>query len=126
MTGNGGTLTPQEAPHTSCTPFATTRVASTTATTQPCAGARLVGTSTMTLGEHNPCVPAVKPQEGGVPRRGWLLVPSQGWWEAHLVGRSDRALPLLPSVSPVSENQVASSEGYVLFYQLTQEPPRGL
>ncbi|XP_016065954.1 PREDICTED: ubiquitin carboxyl-terminal hydrolase 21 isoform X1 [Miniopterus natalensis] len=29
-------------------------------------------------------------------------------------------------VSPVSENQVASSEGYVLFYQLTQEPPRGL
>nr|KAF6414722.1 ubiquitin specific peptidase 21 [Molossus molossus] len=29
-------------------------------------------------------------------------------------------------VSPVSENQVASSEGYVLFYQLTQEPPRCL
>ncbi|XP_014384000.1 PREDICTED: ubiquitin carboxyl-terminal hydrolase 21 [Myotis brandtii] len=31
-----------------------------------------------------------------------------------------------PRVSPVSENQVASSEGYVLFYQLTQEPPRCL
>ncbi|KAJ8794227.1 hypothetical protein J1605_003373 [Eschrichtius robustus] len=29
-------------------------------------------------------------------------------------------------VSPVSENQVASSEGYVLFYQLMQEPPRCL
>ncbi|XP_060054106.1 ubiquitin carboxyl-terminal hydrolase 21 isoform X2 [Erinaceus europaeus] len=29
-------------------------------------------------------------------------------------------------VSPISENQVASSEGYVLFYQLTQEPPRSL
>ncbi|XP_028911345.1 ubiquitin carboxyl-terminal hydrolase 21 [Ornithorhynchus anatinus] len=27
-------------------------------------------------------------------------------------------------VSAVSENQVASSEGYVLFYQLAQEPPR--
>lgn len=33
---------------------------------------------------------------------------------------------LPPSVSPVSENQVASSEGYVLFYQLMQEPPRCL
>lgn len=42
--------------------------------------------------------------------------------------RSDPTLPHLPSssVSPVSENQVASSEGYVLFYQLTQEPPRCL
>ncbi|XP_032948951.1 ubiquitin carboxyl-terminal hydrolase 21 isoform X4 [Rhinolophus ferrumequinum] len=29
-------------------------------------------------------------------------------------------------VSPVSENQVASSEGYVLFYQLMQEPARCL
>ncbi|XP_036290277.1 ubiquitin carboxyl-terminal hydrolase 21 isoform X5 [Pipistrellus kuhlii] len=29
-------------------------------------------------------------------------------------------------VSPVSENQVASSEGYVLFYQLAPEPPRCL
>nr|CCQ43414.1 alternative protein USP21 [Homo sapiens] len=30
-------------------PFATTQAASTMATTQPCAGARLVGMSTMTL-----------------------------------------------------------------------------
>lgn len=36
------------------------------------------------------------------------------------------ALSPPPSVSPVSENQVASSEGYVLFYQLMQEPPRCL
>lgn len=35
-------------------------------------------------------------------------------------------MAFLPSVSPVSENQVASSEGYVLFYQLMQEPPRCL
>lgn len=39
---------------------------------------------------------------------------------------SPAPLSLLPSVSPVSENQVASSEGYVLFYQLMQEPPRCL
>lgn len=44
-------------------------------TAQPCAGARLVGMSTVT------------------------------------------------SVSPVSENQAAPSEGYVQFYQLMQEPP---
>ncbi|KAB0385503.1 hypothetical protein FD755_000459 [Muntiacus reevesi] len=42
-------LTLKEAPCTSCMPFATTRAASTTATTQPCAGARLAGMSTMTL-----------------------------------------------------------------------------
>lgn len=45
-------LTRQEAPCISCMPFATTRAASTVATTQPCAGARLGGTSTMTLGEN--------------------------------------------------------------------------
>lgn len=36
------------------------------------------------------------------------------------------SISLLRSVSPVSENQVASSEGYVLFYQLMQEPLRCL
>lgn len=46
-------LTLKEAPYISCMPFATTRAASTMATTQPCAGARLVGMSTMTLGENS-------------------------------------------------------------------------
>lgn len=59
----GSTVTLQEAPYISCTPSATTRAASTTATTRPCAGARLAGTSTMILGEssrpRDPCpVPA--------------------------------------------------------------------
>lgn len=73
----------QEAPCISCMPFATTRAASTVATTQPCAGARLGGTSTTTLGENSllsdPCpaptaaltpVPNTKPQEGRVPGGG--------------------------------------------------------
>lgn len=61
-----GDSDPQEAPSISCTPFATTRAASTTATTQPCAGARLAGMSTMTLGEnglprHSCPIPAAAP-----------------------------------------------------------------
>lgn len=73
-------LTPKEAPYISCMPFATTRAVSTMATTQPCAGARLVGMSTMTLGENsllfNSCpipaaaltpFPNTEPQESTVP-----------------------------------------------------------
>lgn len=127
-------------------PFATTRAASTMATTQPCAGARLVGTSTMILGENSPLFTSVGPRGSPHPLPIWeghreQSVPGEGcpgvglpWmcWAGVLVGRRDdtevaRALsPCLPSVSPVSENQVASSEGYVLFYQLMQEPPRCL
>lgn len=76
-------VTLKEAPCISCTPFATTRAASTTATTQPCAGARLAGTSTMTLGEKSLLLPSgpvptaaltpfpkKKPQESTVPGGG--------------------------------------------------------
>lgn len=58
-----------------------------------------------------------------VPDTGRLIL-----WEEGIYGNDHNRRPtsLLPSVSPVSENQVASSEGYVLFYQLMQEPPRCL
>lgn len=60
-----------------------------------------------------------------------VLVPDAGrliLWEEGIYGNDHNPRPtsLLSSVSPVSENQVASSEGYVLFYQLMQEPPRCL
>lgn len=67
-------------------------------------------------------------RRGGVSPGFWLpaccevdLVGSREY-----AGMSTAAFLLPPSVSPVSENQVASSEGYVLFYQLMQEPARCL
>ena len=70
-----------------------------------------------------------------MPRGGGGWRPITAWmprgWSGGEAGRrrdghTSFPVSLLPSVSPVSENQVASSEGYVLFYQLVQEPPRCL
>lgn len=99
----------------------------------------------MTLGEKSLLLPSgpiptaaltsfpnPKPQENAVGGGGGVGCPDHYQDAVRLILReveypemiTSFPMSFLPSVSPVSENQVASSEGCVLFYQLMQEPPR--